>query len=339
MMQRPQLFRILLAYFVGWNSFYLFQKIGFITDEHMYARSLRYHPRGLGEDESKHETNVTAISLPRSPNDTTIYGHLHYAKTAGSTINGILAAKYERVCGHKGYSYDAYQYNERVKAQLDQLRHWNKTLHLNDVGGNDVIRMSYKTFGRGRVPLKVMDEIGYENCDYISTETPWKFWQKRFKNTWNFELHVPCRDPVQHLLSQCNHRQYTFNCQTTNVMQEIEQCLMHTNRFDPDLVADEQPIHHNHSLKCFNPVPVEPYLAYMGERLHAKRTPANYVHRSTNRPHNKSNECLLFPKNQNMTTQVREHMTLFFPYYRWCAGCMKDPQRNLLYHYDFETVG
>ena len=32
-----------------------------------------------------------------------IFGHVHMAKTAGSEINGELAAHYERVCGHKGY--------------------------------------------------------------------------------------------------------------------------------------------------------------------------------------------------------------------------------------------
>ncbi len=31
-----------------------------------------------------------------------IIGHLHMAKTAGTEINGELAAHYERVCGHKG---------------------------------------------------------------------------------------------------------------------------------------------------------------------------------------------------------------------------------------------
>jgi hypothetical protein len=32
-----------------------------------------------------------------------IIGHLHFAKTAGTTVNGeLLAAHYERVCGHKG---------------------------------------------------------------------------------------------------------------------------------------------------------------------------------------------------------------------------------------------
>ncbi len=31
-----------------------------------------------------------------------IFGHVHIAKSAGTEINGELAAHYERVCGHKG---------------------------------------------------------------------------------------------------------------------------------------------------------------------------------------------------------------------------------------------
>ena len=51
--------------------------------------------------------NCTSI-LSSVPNSTirtteassfsTVYGHLHYAKTAGTTLNGRLAAQYERVC-------------------------------------------------------------------------------------------------------------------------------------------------------------------------------------------------------------------------------------------------
>jgi len=32
----------------------------------------------------------------------TIYGHIHFAKTGGTSLNGMLANKFERICGHKG---------------------------------------------------------------------------------------------------------------------------------------------------------------------------------------------------------------------------------------------
>lgn len=31
-----------------------------------------------------------------------IYGHIHIAKTGGTSLNGMLANKFERICGHKG---------------------------------------------------------------------------------------------------------------------------------------------------------------------------------------------------------------------------------------------
>jgi len=46
-------------------------------------------------------------------NNDIVYGHVHMTKTAGSEINGLLASRYERVCGNKGNSYDYYQTNAR----------------------------------------------------------------------------------------------------------------------------------------------------------------------------------------------------------------------------------
>eukprot|EP00985_Skeletonema_marinoi_P003267 scaffold1367_cov209-Skeletonema_marinoi.AAC.7 len=37
------------------------------------------------------------------------------AKTGGTSLNGIFANTFERVCGQKGYSYDAFQDNEQAK--------------------------------------------------------------------------------------------------------------------------------------------------------------------------------------------------------------------------------
>lgn len=43
---------------------------------------------------------------------------LPIVSTGGTSINGILANKFERVCGNKGFSYDAYQDNERARGVL-----------------------------------------------------------------------------------------------------------------------------------------------------------------------------------------------------------------------------
>ena len=67
-----------------------------------------------------------------------------------------------------------------------------------------------------------MHEIGYENCNYISQESVWNFWPKLIKdlnqknknnNNYNnnnstlltLELHVPCREQLQHLMLSLIH--------------------------------------------------------------------------------------------------------------------------------------
>ena len=128
-----------------------------------------------------------------------VYGHVHVAKTGGTTLNGIMANKFTRVCGHKGYSYDAYMDNERWK---------NKTKPKTFVS---------LPFSRSRVQFKIMQEIGYDDCDYVSLEQGWKIWSTIFPNG-NFhgvpvELHVPCRDPLDHFMSQTRGK---FSCNETD---------------------------------------------------------------------------------------------------------------------------
>ena len=86
-----------------------------------------------------------------------IYGHLHIAKTGGTSLNGILANRFERVCGHKGYSYDAYLANERAKL-------------IADAANADSIETITSDWSSDKVQFSFMHEIGYEDCDYISTE-------------------------------------------------------------------------------------------------------------------------------------------------------------------------
>ena len=84
------------------------------------------------------------ISLPAA----IATGMMERREQAGTT----LAVYFDKVCGHKGYSYDAVQ-------SLDRR------------GKKDLFSTKYPGFSRRRVPLKVMAEIGYENCDWISQET------------------------------------------------------------------------------------------------------------------------------------------------------------------------
>ena len=87
---------------------------------------------------------------------TMIYGHVHVAKTGGTELNGLLASKYERVCGNKGYSYDFFAVNK-----------------LNLANNHQYDRKKTKT--RGNISFEEMAEIGYEDCDYISGKLSERF--------------------------------------------------------------------------------------------------------------------------------------------------------------------
>ncbi|KAL9178442.1 hypothetical protein ACHAXT_003772 [Thalassiosira profunda] len=166
---------------------------------------------------------------------TTLYGHVHMAKTGGTSLNGLLANKFERVCGAKGYSYDAYADNERAKK---------------DKGAGK--RVTGFEWGRSRVKPAVMEMTGYENCDYISHEIDWSFWktkfgEKRFHGM-AMELHVPCRSPIDHLMSQCKHQHKALRCaglSDEQFFRAIDSCTLGLNRFHSDLL--------NHfTVKCFD---------------------------------------------------------------------------------------
>ena len=71
-------------------------------------------------------------------------------------MNGVLAMKYQRICGNKGYSYDYYQANKRFNETQED---WRQT--------QDSISKAASGHNRGKVPLKIMDEIGYEDFLFV----------------------------------------------------------------------------------------------------------------------------------------------------------------------------
>lgn len=239
-------------------------------------------------------------------NDNVIYGHVHIAKTAGSTVNGELAMHYERVCGNKGYSYDAYETNERYKREG----------HGDIAYSGDIYSTLDPNHNRGKIPPWIMDEIGYQDCDVIAVERKWKFWNKQFGN-WSvpLELIVPCRDPVDHLMSQCNHKEISFHCNRNSdaMMDQIEQCLLTMNRFNLELL-EQFPI------KCYEYEKTPDYVEWMGERLERKRIETTYAMRFSNAPRDKEKECVWYrPKlRQVITEYLRENVD----YYKFCHECI-----------------
>jgi hypothetical protein len=245
-------------------------------------------------------------------------------------INGELATHFERICGHKGYSYDALAFNRRIEEYLKQnSAKTNGKATMKDVSKaleNDLINAKFPGFNRGRVANNVMGEIGFDDCDWISFETGWKRWKvvESFAATipLPLELHVPCREPLTHLMSQCNHMRRKFDCNSTNIAEEVNNCLLKMDRYHDELKQMR-----NVHLKCFNPIPIDSYVRHMSGILQPRRISSKYVHRDTNIPRDKDKECIW--NNPEIAEEVNA-ILLKIPYYRFCNECMGSPDDLLI---------
>lgn len=303
-------------------------------------------------------TNKSNInSNMNSPTSTsnTIYGHVHIPKTGGSNLNGLMAAKYDNVCGNKGYSYDAYQFN--VRAKRDGITETGKNI--------DSVSLANKgqTFDRGKPGSGVVEEIGFEDCDYISYETKWSTWPRitndleLAKYNMTLELHVPCREHIEHLLSMGNHIGRRFNCELATANENGFQSsinhvyMMRKKKFKQRFTSKSylfyknqiqiQKHEHNHkqnhpnttyssnnsnesiNLKCFKPLPLDPYLKYMGQqgRLRHRRFESSYVMRTTNKKRNIDTECM-WKQSPEFLERVRQYLVEAYPYNAFCDECM-----------------
>lgn len=182
-----------------------------------------------------------------------------------------------------------------------------------------------------------MDTIGYEDCDYISMEADYTWWMDRFPNgTFRgmipMELHVPCRDPIDHLLSQCNHfrlkkpkGQRELNCNSSLSENEfhksIDSCLLvnHLKRFNMKL-KDHFPV------KCFDfQQQFTTYTnEYLSERLQPRRLVSTpYIKRDTNSRRNKTNECIW--RNNDLLSKAKAYLIDNYEYYQFCDSCLGTP--------------
>ena len=209
-------------------------------------------------------------------------------------------------------------------------------------------------FNRDRVPEKEMREIGYEganvivecllehhfssrnvlysfliifyhtitiDCDYISHEIYASFWNKYFAHGKfhgiHMELHIPCREPIDHLLSQCNEKHKTLNCSasTNDYFESVKNCFTHLNRYNSNLHKKFD------SIKCYDfKEQFTAYIDYMGERLQKRRIISEpYIKRTTNDPRNKTNECLL--QRPDLMERTRNFL-LRVDYYKFCNSCI-----------------
>lgn len=288
-------------------------------------------PTEFGNNFFQTRDDAVAPTISNSNNNhpPILYGHVHVAKTGGTSLNGILANKFDHVCGHKGYSYDAYQDNERAKKE-------------------GVVKLGLgaeQLWSRSRVNPAIMNTIGYENCDYISLEQPADYWMDYFANekfhNIKMELHIPCRDRLEHLMSMCNYQEVCTQ----------KTCLMPFGRFkkgdllfqktkiacnaktDDELFASVRKCflalqRYNHALmegfdvKCFDfKNQFTTYIDYMSEILsHRRFVSEPYINRETNDPRNKEKECIWY--NPVVKEKVNKFLLENVQYYQFCDKCM-----------------
>ena len=266
------------------------------------------------------------VEYPTPPS--IIYGHVHMAKTAGTEINGMLSMRYERICGTKGYSYDAISTNQRAERSGTSDSKYTS---------NDSFNQLRKGFNRGRVPTTIMNEIGYDDCDYISQEAHWTDWitpsKKELWRDFTLELLVPCRDPIDHLLSNCNHRHHEFQCRPENDTSALDLDLLKLqiqkchgtilSRFSMQLDTNHPNIH----VKCYDfHKQFNEYMEYMDRRLQKRRIAGEYFHRDTNLPRNKTAECLW---GDDQARHAVSELLLDYDYYILCDRCL-DSENDLL---------
>mmetsp|Transcript_44012 Transcript_44012/g.86325 ORF Transcript_44012/g.86325 Transcript_44012/m.86325 type:complete len:371 (-) Transcript_44012:65-1177(-) len=253
-----------------------------------------------------------------------VYGLLHILESGSAEINGRLSMNYERVCGAKGYSYDAYNANERFKTKvLPALRKGRKQA----VSTGDIYSKIDERYNRNNVPFQYMKEIGFEDCDYVALEAEAIEWDRNF-GTWfkPMELHVPCRDPLDLFMSMCDHQGIKFSCKQ-KFQEEVNECLIGGERFVMSQLTND-----NINLKCFGaPSRHGDYLDHMAERLQRKSFSTEYIHRGPTLPRSKNGECV-WKQNGKYHERLQDHLknkTDFKYYFKFCDECMVS-ENNLL---------
>ena len=256
------------------------------------------------------EENTTAVEKGWVRPDV-VFGLVHMAKTAGTTINGALAVHFERVCGNKGFSFDAELWNKKRLEKLASKGH-RRLSSEKETPSSQETNAHHPHIGEH---TELMD---FEECDYIAEEMDWTGWSE-FSQKWPMELHVPCRDPLEHLMSQCNFERHLFRCDASDLEKEVNNCVIYQRRFSSKLQEDP-----NIDLKCFDSVPADKYVQYMGTILQHKRIDSEYAFRPSNQPREKEEECL-WSAGEDFQAQVLS-ILMKHEYYAFCEQCLGTDQ-------------
>lgn len=170
----------------------------------------------------------------------------------------------------------------------------------------------------------LLGEIGFEECDWISQETRnWMWWGTNFPNGKlhgvPVELHVPCREPVDHLMSMCNHGNDIFTCDQASeedIGKAVSSCG--TIQF---LIRYSNRLRESFRVRCFGHGNFTSYVEHMSTILSERRfVGSEYVRWKNNADRNKSDECIW--KNESLREKVKEHLLAVHDYYKFCDECM-----------------
>ena len=141
------------------------------------------------------------------------------------------------------------------------------------------------------------------------------------------ELHVPCRDPIDHLMSMANHygskkERVVFNCTGVEsddklLEREVERAYFDFERFSPSFMKKAGEVR----LKCFRAIPVKPYIDYMGRFLQTRRISSEYYHIETNDKRDKSKECV-YKLPANVQQKIRKILVKNHHYMKFCSTCI-----------------
>jgi len=284
------------------------------------SNDANYERRGLVG--SKNHRNLMMTPDGRWTFNPVVYGLLHIMESGSAEINGQLSMNSERVCGAKGYSYDAYNANQRFIKQVRPSLRKGKT-----VATGDIYSKIDPSYSRNNVPFKYMEEIGFEDCDYVVFDAAAIEWGRSFSKWFKpLELHVPCRDPIDLLMSMCHHQGTEFSCKE-NFDEEVNKCLTGGSKF----VTSELTIG-NINLKCFGaPSGKTAYLDYMKPRLQVKALLGTYARRDFEPPRSKEDECVW--KNDDYRMRLQDHLkdeSDFKDYFEFCDKCMVSGNNLLL---------
>lgn len=170
-----------------------------------------------------------------------------------------------------------------------------------------------------------------EDCDYVSQEATWTFWKMFEKWDVPIELHVPCREPVDHLMSQCNFRKKKYSCEVSTPSMAKECLLYISNDSEWSRFSNQMESIANTTLKCFDfSQTFTRYLDRMDKFLQRKRVSNNYISRKTNHPRNRSTECIW--SNAAKKAELTEYLTTTVDYYAFCHKCLGSSNDLLVNH-------